>query len=115
MKVPEQLVEQLMPAGELVMVSLSSCSGRGKIKSDNGRQIESCRTVTVGTQSEVTAGAVGAQPVPAELAKTEPVAGAAVTVTAVPLSKFPEQVVEQLIPAGELVMVALPVPALVTQ
>ena len=51
---------------------------------------------------------------PAQLAKTEPVAGAAVNVTAVPLLKVPEQVVEQLIPAGELVMVPLPVPALVT-
>jgi hypothetical protein len=62
----------------------------------------------------VTAGVVAAQPVPAQAAKTEPVAGAAVNVTAVPLLKVPEQLVEQLIPAGELVMVPLPVPALIT-
>ena len=62
----------------------------------------------------VTAGVVAAQPVPAQPAKTEPVAGAAVNITAAPLLKVPEQVVEQLIPAGELVMVPLPVPALVT-
>ena len=61
----------------------------------------------------VTAGVVAAQPVPAQLAKTDrlPVLP---LVTAVPLLKVPEQVVEQLIPAGELVMVPLPVPALVT-
>ncbi len=61
----------------------------------------------------VTAAVVAVQPVPAQAAKTEPVAGAAVNVTAVPLLKVPEQLVVQLMPAGELVMVPPPVPALV--
>ena len=60
----------------------------------------------------VTAAVVEAQPVPAQAEKTEPAAGAAVNVTAVPLLKVPEQLVVQLIPIGELVMVPLPVPAL---
>jgi hypothetical protein len=44
----------------------------------------------------------------------EPVAGAAVKVTCVPLAKLPEHVAPQLIPAGALVTVPVPVPALVT-
>lgn len=55
------------------------------------------------------------QPVPLQPAKVEPDAGVGVKVTAVPLLKLDEQVVPQLIPAGELVTVPLPVPALVTE
>ena len=54
------------------------------------------------------------QPVPVQPAKTEPAAGVAVNVTMVPLLKVAEQLVAQLIPAGELAMVPLPVPALAT-
>src|SRR5207249_2801682 len=46
--------------------------------------------------------------------KVEPAAGVAVNVTAVPLVKLAEQVTPQLIPAGALVTVPLPVPAGVT-
>src|SRR5438552_7389138 len=46
--------------------------------------------------------------------KVEPAAAVAVNVTAVPLAKLAEQVAPQLIPAGELVTVPLPVPAGVT-
>ena len=57
-------------------------------------------------------------PVPVQLplqpAKVEPVAGAAVKVTTVPLSYGSEQSAPQLTPAGLLVTVPLPVPALVT-
>src|SRR5207245_8323873 len=44
----------------------------------------------------------------------EPAAGAAVSVTAVPLAKLAVHVAPQVIPAGELVTVPLPVPALLT-
>ena len=55
------------------------------------------------------------QPVPLQPAKVEPDAGVAVRVTTVPLLKFAEQVLPQLMPAGELVTVPLPVPALTTE
>ena len=61
----------------------------------------------------MTAAVVAAQPVPAHEAKIEPAAGAAVNVTAVPLLNVPVQVVVQLIPAGELVIVPPPLPPLV--
>ena len=55
-----------------------------------------------------------AQPVLLHPAKVEPDAGVAVKATTVPLLKFAEHVVPQLMPAGELVTVPLPVPALTT-
>jgi hypothetical protein len=51
-------------------------------------------------------------PVPLQPAKVEPVADVAVNVTSVPLLNEAEQVPPQLIPAGLLVTVPLPVPAL---
>jgi hypothetical protein len=54
------------------------------------------------------------QPVPVQPAKVEPEAGAAVSVTSVPLANEAEQTLPQLIPAGLLVTVPLPVPLLVT-
>ena len=60
----------------------------------------------------ITAAVVAAQSVPAQAAKSEPVACTAVNVTAVPPLKVPEQVVEQL--TEKLVIVPLPVPASVT-
>src|SRR2546425_5126085 len=53
-------------------------------------------------------------PPPLERVRVEPAAGAAVSVTAVPLEKLAEQVAPQVIPAGALVTVPLPVPAGVT-
>jgi hypothetical protein len=47
---------------------------------------------------------------PDQPAKTEPVAAAADSVTAVLLTTFVEQVVPQFMPEGELVTVPLPVP-----
>ena len=57
---------------------------------------------------------VPAQPPPVQPVKVEPAAGVAVSVTAVPLVKLAEQVAPQVIPAGALVTVPLPVPAGVT-
>jgi len=51
---------------------------------------------------------------PDQLAKVEPVPAAAVNVTTVPLEKLALQVAPQLIPAGLLVTVPVPVPAFVT-
>src|SRR5207302_1138339 len=59
-------------------------------------------------------GPVPAQPPPVQPVKEEPAAGAAVRVTAVPLGKLAEQVAPQLMPAGLLVTVPMPVPALLT-
>jgi hypothetical protein len=56
-----------------------------------------------------------AQPEPLQPAKVEPEAGVAVRATTVPLLKLEEQVEPQVIPAGELVTVPLPVPALATE
>jgi hypothetical protein len=115
LKVPEQLVEQLIPAGELVMVPPPvPALVAVRLKVTTGGKLKVAVQLRLALRVTVTAGVVAAQPVPVQLAKAEPVAGAAVNVTAVPLLKVPEQVVEQLIPAGELVMVPLPVPALVT-
>jgi hypothetical protein len=65
--------------------------------------------VTVTTQVPVPE-----QPPPIQPANVEPSAGNAVSVTAVPLAKFAEQVVGQLIPAGALDTVPVPVPANIT-
>jgi hypothetical protein len=53
-------------------------------------------------------------PAPLHPANAEPVPAAAVSVTTVPSLKFALHVVPQLIPAGELVTVPVPVPAFVT-
>src|SRR2546428_10058808 len=54
------------------------------------------------------------QPPPVQPLKVEPAAGAAVSVTAVPLAKLAAQVAPQVMPAGLLVTVPAPVPALET-
>jgi hypothetical protein len=57
---------------------------------------------------------VPAQPPPLQPAKVELADADAVNFTCVPLAKFAEQVVGQLIPAGALVTVPVPVPASIT-
>src|SRR5215831_846912 len=57
---------------------------------------------------------VPVQPPPLQPVKVDPAAGAAVRVTMVPEVNETEQVVPQLMLAGELVMVPLPVPPLLT-
>lgn len=51
---------------------------------------------------------------PLQPANVDPLAGAAVSVTGVPVAKLPEHVGPQLMPAGALVTVPLPLPAGVT-
>ncbi len=100
-----------MPAGELVTVPLP------------GPAVLTVRVLVCGVKVAVTVVAavmftvqepVPEQPPPLQLEKVEPVAGVAVRVTALPLGKLAEQLVPQLIPAGELVTVPLPVPAVLT-
>ncbi|HTX52057.1 MAG TPA: hypothetical protein VMD08_01505 [Candidatus Baltobacteraceae bacterium] len=59
-------------------------------------------------------GAVPEHPPPLQPAKVDPPLGVAVKVTLVPLAKLALQVAPQLIPAGLLVTVPVPVPASVT-
>jgi len=71
--------------------------------------VVAAETVTV--QAPVPVHPAPLQPLPL---KIEPAAGAAVSVTAVPLGKLAAQVAPQVMPVGELVMVPLPVPVLET-
>jgi hypothetical protein len=59
-------------------------------------------------------GAVPEHPPPDQPLNTEPLSGAAVSVTSVPAVTLVEHEVPQLMLPGELVTVPLPVPALVT-
>ena len=102
----------MIPAGELVTVPLPlpviltvrvAAAWRSKV------------AVTVVAALRVTVQEpVPEQPPPLQPVKLEPAAGATVRVTAVLLGKLAEQVAPQVIPAGELVTVPLPVPALLT-
>ena len=107
----EQVAPQLMPVGALVTVPLplpdlmteSAKDGRVKVA------VTEVAALTVTVQAPVPA-----HPPPLQPANVEPVAAAAVKVTAVPLVYEAEHVAPQLMPAGLLVTVPLPVPALVT-
>ena len=71
--------------------------------------VTACAAFTVTVQV-----AVPVQPPPLQPLKVEPAAGAAVSVTAVPLANAAEQVVPQETPAGALVTLPVPAPALLT-
>src|SRR2546426_805216 len=107
-KLAEQVAPQVMPDGLLVTVPVpvpalervSAKVGRLKV------------AVTVVAAEIVTVQVlVPEQPPPLQPLKVEPAAGAAVSVTAVPLVKLAAQVAPQVIPAGALVTVPLPGPA----
>src|SRR2546428_8271722 len=66
----------------------------------------------VAAESVTTHVPVPLQPPPLQPEKVEPAAGVAVNVTAVPPAKLAEPVAPQLMPAGALVTVPLPMPAL---
>src|SRR5436309_2657833 len=110
-KLAEQVAPQLMPAGALVTVPLPVPAGVTV-------RVKLCRVkvavTVVAAETVTTHDPVPEQPPPLQPVKVEPAAGVAVNVTAVPLAKLAEQLAPQLIPAGELVTVPLPVPALLT-
>src|SRR5207245_8647568 len=97
--------------GELVTVPLPVPAGvtvRVKVCS-----VKVAVTV-VAAETVTTHDPVPEHPPPLQPVKVEPAAGAAVSVTTVPLVKLAEHVGPQVIPAGALVTVPLPVPAWVT-
>src|SRR5439155_607302 len=110
-KLAVHVAPQVIPAGALVTVPLPVPAGVTV-------SVKVCSVkvaVTVVAAEIVTMQApVPEQPPPLQPLKVEPAAGAAVSVTAVPLAKFAVHVAPQVIPAGELVTVPLPVPALLT-
>src|SRR5438552_1416454 len=110
-KLAEQVAPQVMPAGELVTVPLPVPAGVTVRVKVCGVKVA---VTVVAAETVTTQVPVPEQPPPLQPVKVEPAAGVAVSVTAVPLEKLAEQVAPQVIPAGALVTVPLPVPALLT-
>src|SRR5438093_415988 len=109
--VAEQVVPQAIPAGALVTVPLPAPLGL----TVNVKVCSAKLAVTVVAAPSVTEQVpVPAQPPPLQPVKVEPAAGAAVSVTAVPLANEAEHVVPQEMPAGALVTVPLPAPLRLT-
>ena len=103
-----------MPAGLLVTVPLPvPALATLRVKVEAGCRLKVAVQVTVCTHCDHNCGSCCGAARARPSSEDEPVAGAAVNVDVVPLLKVPEQLVEQLMPAGELVMVPPPVPALV--
>ena len=105
--VAEQVAPQAMPAGALKTVPVPAPFGLTV-------SVKVCRAkvaVTVVAALSVTVQVpVPEQPPPLQPLKTEPAAGAAVKVMAVPLAYVAAQVAPQEIPAGLLVTVPVPAP-----
>jgi len=110
-KLAAQVAPQVMPAGLLVTVP-------APVPALETASVKVCRVkvaVTVVAAESVTVQAPGPeQPPPLQPLKVEPAAGAAVSVTAVPLAKLAAQVTPQVMPVGLLVTLPAPVPALET-
>src|SRR5438552_10027421 len=109
-KVPSSALSALR--AELPCPTLSRSvprNARLSVGADVGAKVA---VTVVAAESVTTHVPVPLQPPPLQPVKVEPAAGVAVSVTAVPLAKLAEQVAPQVIPAGELVTVPLPVPDL---
>src|SRR5438034_783031 len=109
-KLAAQVGPQVMPAGLLVTVpapapALETVSVKVGVK---------VAVTVVAAETVTTHDPVPEHPPPFQPLKVEPAAGAAVSVTAVPLAKLAVHVAPQAMPAGELLTVPLPVPAGVT-
>jgi hypothetical protein len=110
-KLAEHVAPQLIPAGALVTVPVP-CPFlfTVRVRLGVGANVADTDVAAVSVTTQVPVPEHGA-PQPE---KVDPVAGVAVKVTCVPLAKFAEHVAPQLIPAGALVTVPVPVPALTT-
>ena len=107
----EQVVPQLIPAGALVTVP-DPAPARLTVSAKDCRlklAVTDVATLIVTVQVPVPE-----QPPPLQPVNVEPAAGVAVNVTTAPLVNDAEQVVPQLIAAGVLVTVPVPLPPLVT-
>src|SRR5438552_12356711 len=102
-----EVVPQVLPAGLLATVPLP-------VPAETTVRAKICRSkvaVTVVSAVRVTVQlAVPVQPPPCQPIKTEPGAGVGVSVTRLPLV-YLQQLVPQVLPAGLLATVPLPVPA----
>ena len=112
LKLALHVVPQLIPAGLLVTVPVpvpAFVTVKGKVVGFVVKvAVTDCAAFMVTTQLPLPLQA------PVHPVKDEPVVGVAVNVTCVPLLKLALHVVPQLIPAGLLVTVPVPVPAFVT-
>lgn len=110
LKLKEQVVPQLIPAGLLVTAPVP-------VPTLETERLKVCRlnvAVTDLAASMVTVQVPVPEQAPLQPTKTELAVGVAVRVTWVPASKVAEQVAPQLIPAGEEMTVPLPVPLFAT-
>jgi len=107
----EQVAPQETPAGALVTVPLPAPALLTVSVKDCKAKVAVTEVAALIVTVQVP---LPEQPPPLQPLKVEPAAGAAVKVTAVPLANETEQVVPQEMPAGLLVTVPLPVPALET-
>jgi hypothetical protein len=103
-----QVDPQSIPPGELVTDPLPVPASE-TLRSGGAAAAVNVAVAEVFAESETTQEPVPEQ-APDHPAKVEPAAGAAVSVTVVPLSKFAVQVLPQLIPEGVLVTVPEPSP-----
>jgi hypothetical protein len=103
-----------LPLGSVHPLPSTVASGRRK----SSEKLVGVEAVNVAVTAVVALGLREHGPVPEQAplqpAKVAPAAGVALSVTAAPLTKVPEQVAPQSMPAGALTTVPLPVPALVT-
>jgi hypothetical protein len=107
LKVAEQVLPQLRPAGLLVTVPVPvPALETARVNSEAGWGLN----VAVQVPSAFMVIEPLVQPVPLQPAKVEPEAGVAVRVTTVPLLKVAEHERPQLMPAGLLVTAPFPVP-----
>src|SRR5215470_14553260 len=107
----EQVVPQLMPAGELVTVPLPVPLLFTLSAKDACMKVAVTEAAAFKVTTQVP---VPVQPPPLQPVKVDPAAGAALSVMTVPDVNEVEQVAPQLIPAGVLVTVPTPAPALLT-
>jgi hypothetical protein len=107
----EQVAPQEMPVGALVTVPLPAPDFITVSAKDDCMKVAVTEVAAVIVTVQVP---VPVQPPPLQPVKVEPAAGAAVKVTIVPIVKEFEHVAPHEIPAGLLVTVPLPAPALDT-